>query len=131
MQRKTPLKRAWIRRKPVDTDLAMADQLWREAIHRQKRCQRCKACLKGSPFPLEAHHLISRSHKSTRHKRQNGLLLCRECHRFAHAMPDAFNEWLSKAYPDRWEWVQKHKHDIGRPDYKAAAAELMRGVVVT
>jgi hypothetical protein len=88
-----------------------ADATWGAAIHAAGRC----AVGVGCSGPLEAHHLIRRSVKATRHAVENGILLCAFHHRYAkfspHAGPKAFGQWLEKNMPDRWAWMQEHKHE--------------------
>jgi hypothetical protein len=86
-----------------------ADLFWGKRIHASGKC----AVGVGCSGPLEAHHLIRRSVKTTRHALENGILLCAFHHRYSdfspHAAPKAFNDWLKKKMPDRWDWIQKHK----------------------
>ena len=81
--------------------------------------------------PLEAHHLVPRNHHATRHELWNGILLCSLHHQWsmmlsAHMAPLAFAEWLMVKKPQQWEWVCKHKWDVGKPDYKATLAYLTK-----
>jgi len=93
----------------MTTAMRKADAAWGAMIHAAGRC----AVGLGCSGPLEAHHLIRRSAKATRHAAENGILLCAFHHRYAdfspHAGPKAFMEWLLENMPERWAWVQNHK----------------------
>jgi hypothetical protein len=53
-----------------------AEAEWKSAVlKRDKNCQRC-----GSWVALQAHHVKSRSHLSTKFLLSNGILLCKSCH---------------------------------------------------
>lgn len=46
------------------------------------RCQYCDLCVFRTRRPYgEVHHRIGRRNKATRYDPNNGVLLCRECHR--------------------------------------------------
>jgi len=80
---------------------------------------------------MEAHHLISRANKATRHDPRNGVKLCSKHHKFdnklsAHGAPLAFAEWLQEHYPERWEWCCENKYKIEKPDYKQAYEDLQQ-----
>lgn len=103
-----------------------ADDLWKAIIHESSRC----AVGEGCAGNLEAHHLISRSSTYSRHRVENGILLCSTHHKFSHELsahkaPLAFAEWLQKHYPDKWEWCSENKHKIAKPDYREAYDDLV------
>ena len=109
--------------------LSKADQAWAKLIHEAGFCAVCG----DTTSRLEAHHLITRSLRATRHDPLNGLLLCTSCHKFdkhlsAHMAPIAFAEWLRTTMPDRYEWVLEQKQipitTRPKPDYKAAYERL-------
>jgi hypothetical protein len=96
-----------------------ADALWSELIRRPGVCA---VCGEGN---VQAHHLISRSAAATRHRLENGIALCPKHHRLdarlsAHKGPMAFAAWINQHHPDRWVWVNEHKWDVVRPNYKEA-----------
>jgi 5-methylcytosine-specific restriction endonuclease McrA len=110
----------------MNSQLKHADKLWGQAMH--DMYQHCAKC--GSPIFLEAHHIIHRNHKLTRHDLLNGIMLCRSCHAWAHAHPKAFDEWLAFNKMAQWSWAQRNKNRTGKPDYERAIRELketMRG----
>jgi len=100
---------------------AKADVLWGQLI-RKKNGGCCIYC--GEPA-TDSHHLIGRDVGHLRHDLNNGIPLCRHHHRLnsrvsAHGSPTAFNQWLLEQHPELWRWVQEHKHELGKPDYRAA-----------
>lgn len=74
------------------------DAVWRWIVKErgQGRCQ-YNGC---SNHGEEAHHIFSRRNMSTRFDPDNGILLCPECHRWAHANPETFNAvmWLDMGF---------------------------------
>ncbi len=53
-----------------------ADTLWAKYVKRLGACARC-----GKQGPIDAAHIVGRAHLSVRHDPQNGIALCRTCHR--------------------------------------------------
>jgi SAM-dependent methyltransferase len=90
-----------------------ADAAWGAYVHAQyNRCAVNQDC----SGHLEAHHLISRAIRATRHTPENGILLCALHHKWSphlspHGAPLQFAEWLRVNLPDKWDWVQRHKID--------------------
>ena len=110
-----------------------ADQYWSQVIRQQGYCTYCGR--RGDD--LEAHHLIRRNHLATRHKIECGLCLCRHHHRFCsqispHLVPKAFEAWLKEAFPERYQWVQDHKHKLmlEKADYRQAYDTLKESVSI-
>ena len=108
-----------------------ADQRWSQVIRQQGYCTYC-----GRRGNLEAHHLIGRDHLALRHRVECGLCLCRHHHRFCsqispHLAPKAFEAWLQKAYPERYQWIQKHKWlMVERINYRQAYDALRESVSI-
>jgi len=69
------------------------DKIWYNIIkQRDIYCQKC-----GSNKALAAHHIFSRTHRSTCWDINNGILLCYPCHIFkAHKDPTEFTIWLEE-----------------------------------
>jgi len=103
-----------------------ADKLWGAIIHEiYNGC----AVGEGCAGNLEAHHLIGRDHKHSRHRIENGILLCSLHHKYctkisAHKAPLAFAEWLQENKPETWQWCSENKHVICKPDYKQSYEDL-------
>lgn len=109
-----------------------ADSLWGELIH--SLYSMCDVGRTGEgpscSGNLEAHHLISRGNRATRHNVINGILLCSSHHKFsnklsAHGAPLAFSEWLQTYRSRQWGWCSENKFKIGEYDYKQAYEDLM------
>ena len=83
---------------------------WGESVHAAGRCAVDNEDCQG---PLEAHHLIPRSHKLFRDDSQNGLSLCWQHHHGSrlspHGAPAAFREWLKTHLPDKYNFMQENK----------------------
>ena len=78
-----------IKRKALQKE---ADDLWAESVKLRDK-SRCLRCLKTTN--LNAHHIFSRKHKATRYILENGITLCRHCHKFeAHVDTELFRRWL-------------------------------------
>ena len=104
-----------------------ADALWGLVIHDIYQVCAVNDECSGR---VEAHHLISRSNKATRHSVQNGIGLCSKHHKFssnlsAHKAPLAFGEWLEENDPDKYEWCSKNKWKIAKADYEKAYGLLL------
>jgi hypothetical protein len=56
------------------------DRLWGMVIH--NRDVGCQWCRKNDGSKLDAHHIFSRTNRSTRWDTKNGILLCYYCHNF-------------------------------------------------
>lgn len=113
----TPNSKAWLRK---------ADAAWGAWVH--ARYDRCAVGV-GCAGRLEAHHLISRAIRCTRHAPENGILLCSLHHKFSnrlspHGAPLQFAAWLQEHQPETWAWVQAHKWASGKPDYESAYRRL-------
>jgi len=103
-----------------------ADELWKKIIREKWQSCAVNNDCKGN---LDAHHLIGRANKITRHNPENGILLCSKHHVFdnkmsAHGAPLAFAEFVQKKYPDIWEWCSENKHNMQKPDYEEAFKDL-------
>lgn len=105
-----------------------ADDLWGAVIH--EIYQRCAVESPDCKSDVQAHHLIGRANKATRHSIENGIGLCSKHHIFdnklsAHGAPLAFAEWLQTAYPDKWEWASRNKFSLAKADYQQAYSGLV------
>jgi len=104
------------------TDRDRADEVWRKvilALHPR--------CVTGCGYPAtDAHHIISRGNHNTRHRIENGLGLCRSCHRHAHDYPSSFREWLELKLPDHYQWYMQNKqYRFERVDFEANYLRLV------
>ena len=103
-----------------------SDDLWKKVIREKWRSCPINDGCKGN---LDSHHLIGRANKITRHRIENGILLCSKHHVFdnklsAHGAPLAFSEWLQKKLPETWDWCSENKHNMQKPDYQEAYKDL-------
>lgn len=86
---------------------AKADTLWSRMV-RGLAGNKCAIC--GSERMVQAHHLIPREVKHTRHALLNGLSLCCDHHKFsrvmsAHKSPVLLFHWIITKDPTRWAWL--------------------------
>jgi len=96
------------------------DTMWSLVIRQVGRCEWCGAAgikgKNGSYRNLDAHHIISRGHTSYRHLVENGVCLCKRCHKFAphaaHNDRTGFLNWLREKRPGQWKWFQEHTMEI-------------------
>jgi len=110
--------------------LKKADTAWGQYVHAHfSRCAVNNADCAGR---LEAHHLINRAIKASRHDPANAILLCSVHHKFSnhlspHGAPLEFAEWLRVNLLEKWEWVQQNKNNWKtiKADYKQAYANLV------
>lgn len=80
------------------------DKAWRLEIYKRAN-YKCEYC--GKSDTLNAHHIFSRSKKSTRHDLDNGICLCVSHHLFsstfsAHKTPMEFAEWIKEKRGLEW-----------------------------
>lgn len=64
------------------------DVLWSKCVRARHRT--CRIC--GSDYRLQAHHIRSRSHSSTRYDLENGMALCSRCHIIQKFNPEKFQD---------------------------------------
>ena len=64
---------------------------WRKAVHKLKG-DNCVSC--GAPY-AKCHHVIYVRRRLLAYDERNGLPLCDECHRKAHAIPGWERQFLS------------------------------------
>jgi 5-methylcytosine-specific restriction endonuclease McrA len=94
--KKTREKKAkWNKQRGITTK--KLDKLWSESV--RKRDGKCMYC--GSKDYLNAHHIFSRSNRSTRWDINNGITLCSGHHKFsstfsAHKTHVEFTYWLEE-----------------------------------
>lgn len=95
------------------------DKMWREIIHQQGKCAVC-----GKTGRLEAHHIFTRSKRSTRWLVENGILLCSACHKFsptlsAHKAPYAFFKWIEQRNGKKWlEDLAKKSNEVSKQTFE-------------
>ena len=113
-----------------------ADDLWRDCIRKRDdmTCQYCgkKAVEGGSNVVIQAHHITTRANKKVRHSLDNGILLCRGCHKFqAHGNPENFRDFLINRMGQESFDALKLRSNIARGKYDPkmnviALRELLR-----
>lgn len=112
--KRSPMKRTGARAKRN----AAKDAAWRLDV-----LQRCgHTCVYNTDHcdayrGLHAHHLYGRqSHAHLRHEPTNGVALCPNHHRFAHAKPKRTTEYfLSLLHPNDFARLQKLRKQKGKP----------------
>jgi predicted restriction endonuclease len=106
------------------------DNQWKLAV--RKKWGNCCAVCKATEL-LDTHHLIDRSNKPSRHDINNGILLCKNHHKFskelsAHHNPINFAHWLLINHQDIFDYIvnisgQKKEGEITK-SYKSIYMEL-------
>jgi 5-methylcytosine-specific restriction endonuclease McrA len=86
--------------------LSPQDKLWALAVKERDnyQCQRCLSM--PDPKGLHAHHIFTRSRRSTRHLLRNGISLCFGCHRWAHSNPLDFHELMRSVFLGETEYEE-------------------------
>ncbi len=99
----------WILAAMSKVKIRAEDMLWSLAVRERDNytCRRCGGH-HTSPKGLHAHHIFTRSRKSTRLDVNNGVTLDFGCHMWAHRNPLEFHEWI--------------RDDIGAEKYDALQA---------
>jgi hypothetical protein len=93
-----------------------ADISWARQIKDQAKW-RCEIC--GSPDRPNAHHIIPREFRQTRHDLNNGISLCVKHHKFSleispHKNAFAFFEWLQKYFPEKYNYLKETWKQINK-----------------
>ena len=89
--------------------MAEADTLWSLAIHTiyDGKCAYTKS--EG----IQAHHVFLRRHNATRWNLDNGVLLSREMHAWAHAYQKEFRWWYrGKIGEERYDALEAKSREI-------------------
>jgi len=123
--------------KPVGISTANLNYLWRCAVRTRWR-GRCAMCQAGEP--LECHHIIHRKDYLLKWDEDNGILLCRTCHKHADTIAgrELVKELIGVA---KWEylksmervtkkqWFVNHgmSEDEFRMERKAMLNEVIKG----
>ena len=79
----------------------------------------CAVC--GTTYGTCAHHLLTKG-AVPRHvvTPENIMVLCSQHHTFSSKLSAhngsifaviAFKEWLQEKHPEKWRWMNEHKHD--------------------
>ena len=81
----------------------------------KKRDVVCQVCFKADN--LEVHHIVTRNNKFLKYDMNNGILLCADHHVYspvfsAHRTVRLFLDWFENRYPERWEYLQRHKNKV-------------------
>ena len=86
-----------------------ADDLWRDIVKLDGRCERCGA--RGGKF--EAHHIMGRSRQSLKWDLRNGVCLCFRCH-YTDGMHsenaikvEEFLEWIKSYRSEDWIYLKE------------------------
>ena len=104
-------KKPKINKKAIEKEL---DVLWSQVVRsRDKHCVKC-----GGNYGLQAHHIFSRRHKSTRWDVHNGVALCTGCHIFwAHRDTGGFVAWWMDKYgEDKFRMLSQLSNVVFKPN---------------
>src|SRR6266542_4736335 len=85
------------------------DKLWAHLVKERDEwtCQRCGVMYSEKWRGLHAHHIFGRSRRPTRWMLENGISLDYGCHRWAHANPLEFHEWMQDRLGAGYEDLRK------------------------
>lgn len=89
-----------------------ADKLFSETVRSIGYCQaesRVKTKCGGA---LQCCHITTRSNLRLRYSTMNCVCLCMGHHRYFHQHPLEFIEFLATYYPEKLDYVQKHRYEI-------------------
>ena len=88
------------------------DKLWSEVVRSKGECELCGR--KPPEVVLHAHHIYSRTHRSTRYDLENSVCLCMGCHLYtAHKSVQEFSDWVcDKLGSEKLEALRKKAHTI-------------------
>ena len=88
------------------------DALFSKHIRKVGYCQ-AEGKLKGKcGGGLQTAHIEGRINYRLRWNEMNVLCLCAGHHRYAHAHPLEFFEFVLEYYPEKYSYINKHKHEI-------------------
>jgi len=88
------------------------DELWSKAVRAKGYCELCGR--KPPEVVLHAHHIYSRTHRSTRYDLDNSVCLCMGCHLYtAHKSVQEFSDWIcEKLGSEKLDALRKKAHTI-------------------
>jgi hypothetical protein len=96
--------------------LSAADRRWSTAVKDRDHwsCRRCLTSYPERSRGLNAHHIFTRSRRSTRHDVECGVSLCVGCHRWAHANSLEFHEWAKAELGEAYDDLQQRSRALKR-----------------
>ena len=105
-------------------------RLWYAIASAPGHCEICMSTYIGNRFNLEAHHIISRSHKLYEFSPMNCIFLCHYHHQDCkvcapHQSMEGFARWLMAFKPRHFEWYREHKNRVGYTGYEEAKRLLV------
>lgn len=101
------------------------DQLFSKIIRLRDRFN-CRRCGRYFPFGhgLQAAHIFSRRHQSTRYDPDNASALCFSCHQYFGEHPTIFTAWIKKELGDVCYEALEARHAKVVKRTKSEAEEL-------
>jgi hypothetical protein len=102
----------------------LCENIWRQIIRLPCECDRCER--KGKIQWFDAAHVFTREIPSLKFELDNGVCLCRLCHRWwQHNGHEAdFIEWFKGKHPERYERLVLLKQTIRKIDLETTLQEL-------
>lgn len=97
--------------------LTADDRRWSAAVKSRDlwTCRKCGVTYLSPNRGLDAHHIFTRSRNSTRLEVECGVSLCVGHHRWAHANPLEFHQWIrGELGPDRYDRLQARSRVLKR-----------------
>lgn len=117
--KRTPIKKR--RTTPTANLKLRCDKLWAQVVkaRAQGRCEICKR--EGH----EAHHVAGRVRVILRHALQNGVFLCKKCHRREHDDPGYVQTWLAVHRPNDAMFIEENRNKVCKhQDYDLVLGEM-------
>lgn len=104
--------------------IKILDKLWRDKVRSRGMCLHCE-----TTENLQAHHILSRTHRATRWDQENGVCLCYRCHlHWAHTDPIEFSAWATDMWGSKTiNQLRNRSRDVAlakRLDFETLKAEL-------
>lgn len=97
------------------------DHKWSEVIRLlfSGKCAKCRR--QGTA----AHHIVYRRNRAFRWHPLNGVLLCLECHQWAHSEKEEFEAWLLHNLKHQYKWCIEDYHKNNLTSDKESVKTLL------
>ena len=76
---------------------------------------------------LQCMHIIGRANRRLRWDSHNAIAGCQKHHLYYTWHPTEWALFISKHFPEKWEYVRQHHFEIMKPNYEVLIHELEQG----